>query len=156
MSGPALGYAPPRFCSGRMTTRAVRATIVIVVCGTIHEMKTPTAVQLIAELRKRAEEGRFTLDRDDLIRIASMLEKLETRCAEAYQVVGSLATDAGLFGDPAVTKALDLLSAPHRDGEILPFHTAKNLKRTAGHPPRAKSGSSPKASPAKARKPSGK
>ncbi len=91
-------------------------------------MKTLTVEHLVADLRRRAEAGRFTLDKDDLIRIASMLEKLSNRCAEAYQVVGSLATDAGLFGDPAVIRALDLLSDPQRDGDILPFHTAKDLK----------------------------
>ena len=86
-----------------------------------------------------------------------MLEKLEARCAEAYQVVGSLATDAGAFHDPAVTKALDLLSEPHLDGDILPFHTAKDLKRTAAKPPqRAKTGSSPKSGLAKERRRSGK
>jgi hypothetical protein len=36
-----------------------------------------------------------------------MLERLSQRCAEAYQVVGSLAGLAELMGDPAVQKALD-------------------------------------------------
>jgi len=117
--------------------------------------KTPTAEQLAADLRQRAEQGRFTLDKDDLIRVAAMLQKLEARCAEAYQVVGSLATDAGLFHDPAVIRALDLLSDPQRDGEILPFHTAKDLARPAP-PPRPKPKPSPKPGPAKTRKRSGK
>jgi hypothetical protein len=116
-------------------------------------MKKPTTEQLVADLRKRAETGRFTLDKGELTRIAAMLEKLEARCAEAYQVVGSLATDAGLFHDPAVIRALDLLSDPQRDGDILPFHTAKDLERTAVRPPlRAKPKPSPKSGPAKGRK----
>jgi hypothetical protein len=119
-------------------------------------MKTPTVEQLATDLRKRAETGRFTLDKDDLTRIASMLETLEARCAEAYQVVGSLATDAGLFHDPAVTRALDLLSQPHRDGDILPFHTAKDLVGAGIPPPRKKTKPSPKLGPAKPRKGSGK
>jgi hypothetical protein len=120
-------------------------------------MKTPTAGQLAAELRKRAGTGRFTLDKDDLIRIAAVLEKLGGRCAEAYQVIGSLATDAGLFRDPAVTRALDLLSAPLQDGDMLPFHTTRDLQRASVQPPqRTKARSSPKPGPAKARKHSGK
>jgi hypothetical protein len=86
-----------------------------------------------------------------------MLEKLRYLRAEAYQVVGSLATDAGLLHDPAVIKALDLLSQPESDGDMLPFLTAKDLERVAAKPsPRAKPGSSPKADPAKTRKSSGK
>ena len=117
--------------------------------------KTPTAEQLAADLRKRAETGRFTLDRYELTRIAAMLQKLEARCAEAYQVVGSLATDAGLFHDPAVIRALDLLSDPQRDGDILPFHTAKNVTRPAP-PPRPKTKPPPKSGSAKTHKRSGK
>ena len=91
-------------------------------------MKTPDAEQLVADLRQRAETGRLTLDKDDLIRIADMLEKLRYRCGEAYQVVGLLASHAELFGDPAVIKALDLLNMPESDGDILPFYTARDLE----------------------------
>lgn len=120
-------------------------------------MKTPTAGQLAAELRKRAGTGRSTPDKDELMRIAAVLEKLEARCAEIYQVIGSLATEAGLFRDPAVTRALDLLSAPLQDGDILPFHTARDLQRASVQPPeRTKARSSPKSGPMKARKHSGK
>jgi hypothetical protein len=115
-------------------------------------MKTPTGEKLAAELRKRAETGRFTLDKDDLLRIAAMLQKLEARCAEAYQVVGSLASDAGLFHDPAVIRVLDLLSDPQRDGDILPFRTAKDLERAGVQPPpRPKTKLSPKSGPPKKR-----
>jgi hypothetical protein len=119
-------------------------------------MKKLTTEKLVAELRERAEAGRFTLDKDELTRIAATLEKLEARCAEAYQVVGSLATDAGLFHDPAVIRALDLLSQPLRKGDILPFLTAKDLARTAAQPSRSKTKPSPKSRPVKTRKHSGK
>jgi hypothetical protein len=72
----------------------------------------------------RIEKGDFTLDRDELTRLAGMLEKLADRCGEAYQVVGSLAGSAGLMSDPAVIRALDLLSDPLKDGDMLPFATA--------------------------------
>jgi hypothetical protein len=124
--------------------------------GGFMRKKSSTVEQLAAGLRKRAETGRFTLDKDELIRIAAMLQKLEYRCGEAHQVVGSLATDAGLFGDPAVIRALDLLSDPQRDGDILPFHTAKDLARMAVPPlPRPILKPSPKSSHAKTRKRSG-
>jgi len=84
-------------------------------------MKTPDTEKLVTELRERAEQGRFTLDKDELIRIAAMLEKLRHRCGEAYQVVGVLAHTTELFHDPAVVKALDLLSLPESEGDILPF-----------------------------------
>ena len=91
-------------------------------------MSRPDPDKLIAGLRQRAGEGRFTLDRRELEAIAAALERLQARCGEAYQVVGSLATDAGLFHDPAVKRALDLLSQPMRKGDILPFRTVKDLK----------------------------
>jgi hypothetical protein len=91
------------------------------------------------------------------MRLAAMLQKLEARCAEAYRVVGSLATDAGLFHDLAVIRALYLLIQPLRKGDIFPVYTAKDLTRTAVQsPPRAKTKSSPKSGPAKGRKSSGK
>ena len=91
-------------------------------------MSKPDPEKLAAKLRQRIETGRLTLDEAEAEQIAAALEKLQTRCGEAYQVVGSLATDAGLFHDPAVKRALDLLSRPFRKGDILPFHTAKDLK----------------------------
>ena len=87
--------------------------------------------KLADELRKRIKTGRLTLEADEAARIAAALEKLQTRCAEAYQVVGSLAADAGLFRDPAVKRAIDLLSRPFREGDILPFRTVKDLKPPA-------------------------
>lgn len=47
-------------------------------------------------------------------------ERLEEIIAEAYQVVGSLASSAGLFDDPQVQRALDIL-ANLSDGSMLPF-----------------------------------
>ncbi len=91
-------------------------------------MRKPDPEKLADELRKRIETGRLTLEAAEAERIAAALETLRSRCAEAYQVVGSLASDAGLFGDPAVIRALDLLSRPFRKGDILPFHTAKDVK----------------------------
>jgi len=96
-------------------------------------MSKPDPEKLAAKLRQRVETGRLTLEVDEAERIAAALETLRSRCGEAYQVVGSLATDAGLFHDPAVKRALDLLSRPFRKGDILPFHTAKDLK-----PPKSK------------------
>jgi hypothetical protein len=97
-------------------------------------MQTPTAGHLVAELRKRIETGDLTFDKDELARVTAMLEKLETRCAEAYQVVGSLAADLGLGDDPAVVRALDLLNEPHLDGSILPFVTARDFERGGAQP----------------------
>ena len=53
--------------------------------------------------------------------IVAGFEALETRLAEAYQVVGSLAMAAGLFDSAAVTKALDCLSDSSDQRELLPF-----------------------------------
>jgi hypothetical protein len=56
--------------------------------------------KLADELRKRIETGRLTLEATEAERIAAALETLRNRCGEAYQVVGSLASAAGLFDDP--------------------------------------------------------
>jgi hypothetical protein len=99
----------------------------------MHEMQTPTAGHMVAELRKRVETG-DAVGKDELARVAAMLEKLEMRCAEAYQVVGSLAADAGLTDDPAVIRALDLLNEPHLEGSILPFVTGRDSERVCAPP----------------------
>lgn len=53
------------------------------------------------------------------------IAELKTVCAEAYQVVGTLADDAGRFSDPAVVKALDNLSAMRlQHDDVLPFDAA--------------------------------
>jgi hypothetical protein len=62
------------------------------------------------------------------MRIIAMLERLSQRCGEAYQA-GSLAGFAGMMDDPAVQKALDLLSFPPRPGAILPFIMQKDRER---------------------------
>lgn len=67
----------------------------------------------------------MTLTASEAMRIILMLERLSQRCGEAYQVVGSLADSARIKDDPAVQKALDLLSFQLRPGEILPFNTEK-------------------------------
>jgi hypothetical protein len=92
-------------------------------------MKTPDPAHVAADLRERAGKGDLTLGKAELKRIAAMLEKLASRCGDAYQVVGSLAADAGLGDDPAVMNALDLLCDPLRRGNILPFSTPKDRER---------------------------
>ena len=72
-----------------------------------------------------------------------MLERLSQRCAEAYQVVGSLAGLAEVMDDPAVQKALDLFSVPTRPGDVLPFVTQKDRQRAIPKR-RTKAKSSPK------------
>ena len=89
-------------------------------------MTTHSPEHIASHLRHRAANGNLALTKADLTRIAAMLEKLSSRCAEAYQVVGSLAAAAGAFRDPAVQKALILLSNPMRRGAMLPFVTAKD------------------------------
>lgn len=87
-------------------------------------MKTPIHPEHVIEaLRQRLKTGDLTLGKAEVKRIAAMLETLSRRCSEAYQVVGSLAGSAGLMDNPAVLRALDLLNAPLRRGEILPFTT---------------------------------
>ena len=93
-------------------------------------MKTPPDPEDVAEaLRERIKREDLTLGTSEAMRIIVMLERLSQRCGEAYQVVGSLADSAGLFHDPAVLKALDLLSFPLRPGEILPFYTQNDQER---------------------------
>lgn len=95
-------------------------------------MKTPE--ELVTDLRTRAAKGNNTFNKTELVRIAATLEMLLSRCAEAYQVVGSLAAAAGEFHDPAVKKALTLLSDPMRRGAILPFITANDRALAAAKP----------------------
>lgn len=93
-------------------------------------MKTPRDPEDVAEaLRERIKKEDLTLTASEAMRIIWMLERLSQRCGEAYQVVGSLAGFAGMMDDPAVQKALDLLSLPLRPGEILPFITQKDRER---------------------------
>jgi hypothetical protein len=120
-------------------------------------MKTLDPVHVAADLRERAEKGDLMLGKAQLKRIAAMLEKLAYRCGDAYQVVGSLAADAGLGDDPAVIKALDLLNDPLRRGEILPFSKPKDRERVRLNARlRAKTESSSGTVRAKGRKRSGK
>ena len=81
----------------------------------------PYPEHLIEDLRGRMGKGPVTLSKDELERIIAMLEILSDRCGAAYQVVGQLADRAGLFHDPAVVRAMDLLAFPLREGEFLPF-----------------------------------
>src|SRR5208282_4519539 len=87
----------------------------------LDEMKTPPhADDVVEALRERAKRGDLKFSKAEVNRIASILDKLSYRCAEAYQVVGSLA-DAARYHDRAVVKAMDLLFQPLRRGDMLPF-----------------------------------
>ena len=96
-------------------------------------MSKPDPEKLAGELRKRIKTGRLTLEAAEAERIAAALETLRHRCAEAYQVVGALAS-GGLFHDPAVIRALDLLSRPFSKGDMLPFHPAGDAKPAPAKP----------------------
>ena len=93
-------------------------------------MKTPPDPGDVAEaLRERIKKEDLTLTASEAGQIIWMLERLSQRCAEAYQVVGSLAGLAEVMDDPAVQKALDLFSRPLRPGDVLPFVTQKDRQR---------------------------
>jgi len=81
---------------------------------------------VIEALRERIKKDDLTLTAPEAGRIIWMLERLSQRCAEAYQVVGSLAGLAEVMDDPAAQKALDLFSRPLRPGDVLPFVTPKD------------------------------
>jgi len=115
-------------------------------------MKTPLGPQDVVEaLRERIKKEDLTLTASDAVRIILMLERLSQRCAEAYQVVGSLAGLAEVMDDPAVQKALDLFSRPTRPGDVLPFITQKDRQRVIPKR-RIKAKSSPKAAAKKVRR----
>jgi hypothetical protein len=93
-------------------------------------MKKPLGPEDVVEaLRERIKKEDLTLTASEAGRIIWMLERLSQRCAEAYQVVGSLAGLAEVMDDPAVLKALDLFSVPARPGDVLPFATQKDRQR---------------------------
>lgn len=99
---------------------------------------------VVESLRERIKKEDLTLTASEAGRIIWMLERLSQRCAEAYQVVGSLAGLAELeLDDPAVQKALDLFSRPLRPGDVLPFVTQKDRQRVIPKR-RGKAKSSPK------------
>jgi hypothetical protein len=75
---------------------------------------------LVEALRERIKKEDLTVTASEAGRIIWMLERLSQRCAEAYQVVGSLAGLAEVMDDAAVQKALDLFSVPLRPGDVLP------------------------------------
>ena len=107
-------------------------------------MKKPLDPESVVEaLRERIKREDLTLTASEAGRIIWMLERLSQRCAEAYQVVGSLAGLAEVMDDPAVQKALDLFSRPTRPGDVLPFVTQKDRQRAIPKR-RAKAKSSPK------------
>ena len=81
----------------------------------------PYPEHIVEDLRQRMRKGPVTLGDQEVERIIAMLEVLSDRCGDAYQVVGQLAEHAGMFHDPAVVRALDVLAGPLRQGEILPF-----------------------------------
>ena len=107
-------------------------------------MKKPLGPEDVVEaLRERIKKEDLTLTASDAVRIIWMLERLSQRCAEAYQVVGSLAGLAEVMDDPAVQKALDLFSVPTRPGDVLPFITQRGRRRAIPKR-RTKAKSSPK------------
>jgi hypothetical protein len=107
-------------------------------------MKKPFGPEDVVEaLRERIKREDLTLTASDAVRIILMLERLSQRCAEAYQVVGSLAGLAEVMDDPAVQKALDLFSRPTRPGDVLPFITQRERQRVVPKR-RSKAKSSPK------------
>jgi hypothetical protein len=107
-------------------------------------MKKPLGPEDVIEaLRERIKKEDLTLTASEAGRIIWMLERLSQRCAEAYQVVGSLAGLAEVMDDAAVQKALDLFSRPLRPGDVLPFVTQRDRQRVIP-PRRSKAKSSPK------------
>ena len=107
-------------------------------------MKKPLDPEdMVEALRERIKKEDLTLTASDAVRIIWMLERLSQRCAEAYQVVGSLAGLAEVMDDPAVQKTLDLFSRPTRPGDVLPFVTQKDRQRVIPKR-RTKAKSSPK------------
>jgi hypothetical protein len=115
-------------------------------------MKKPLGPEDVVEaLRERIKKEDLTLTASEAVQIIWMLERLSQRCAEAYQVVGSLAGLAELeLDDPAVLKALDLFSVPLRPGDVLPFVTQKDRQRVIPKR-RTKAKSLPKAASKKVR-----
>jgi predicted nucleotidyltransferase len=93
-------------------------------------MKTPLGPEdMVEALRERIKKEDLTLTASEAGRIIWLLERLSQRCAEAYQVVGSLAGLAEVMDDPAVQKALYRFSVPTRPGDVLPFVTQKDRQR---------------------------
>ena len=108
------------------------------------KMKKPLGPQDVVEaLRERIKKEDLMLTASDAVSIIWMLERLSQRCAEAYQVVGSLAGLAEVMDDAAVQKALDLFSRPTRPGDVLPFVTQRERQRVIPKR-RSKAKSSPK------------
>jgi hypothetical protein len=111
-------------------------------------MKTPTNLDpanVAVNLRERAKKAELTFRKSELRRIASILEKLASRCGEAYQVAGQLANFAEMKEDPAVVKVMDLLAWPLERGNILRFNLKRyrELKREMDRKAKAKSASKP-------------
>jgi len=110
----------------------------------LEEMKKPLGPEDVVEaLRERIKKEDLTLTASEAVRIIWMLERLSQRCAEAYQLVGSLAGLAEVMDDPSVQKALDLFSRPLRPGDVLPFITQRDRQRMIPKR-RSKAESSPK------------
>ena len=99
-------------------------------------MKKPLGPEdVVADLRQRIWKRDLTLTATEAGGIMAVLDRLSQRCAEACQVVGSLAGLAEVLGDPAVQKALDLFSVPMRDGDVLPFVTEKDRQDSKSQAP---------------------
>jgi len=85
-------------------------------------------------LQSRGRIRSFVEESPCAVRVMShtgRIQELERICAEAYQVIGILADEAGRFNDPAVTKVLDNLSEQalvHDD--VLPFPSCEARSAT--------------------------
>lgn len=84
--------------------------------------------------REAPEKLRALLDHDQAQR--AVIAELRNLCLKAYQVVGSLAGDAGMFEHTATIKVLDNLSmagvgkpVPHK--ELLPFPASQKIEQQA-------------------------
>jgi hypothetical protein len=88
---------------------------------------------VVEALRERIKKDDLTLTASEAGRIIWVLERLSQRCAEAYQVVGSLAGLAELeLDDPAVHKALDLFS--RRCGPVMSCRSSRRMTGNAQFP----------------------
>lgn len=88
----------------------------------VHWQRDMELIVLMPEASGDLRDGDVASLLDDNERLRARVEQLEQVCAEAYQVVGSMASDLGVFEEPCITKALDNLSSMsllHED--VLPF-----------------------------------
>ena len=68
---------------------------------------------------------------DHASRLIIRNHELEQICAYAYQVVGTLASDAGRFDEPEVDRVLTMLSDTKFEENVLPFSSKSSLQETS-------------------------